>query len=174
MIDNQKLHIIRIFVFGTLCKGARLSYYMGGSTFKGRYYGRGQLMMAENGSVYIDTDDHQAHTFGEVHLVDYDCLQRINHLESKSGEFPKGYDLAMIPVWNVDKFQDYKYNPDEAELCFYYRRRNNPVKIMGGDYVSYRDPILELGDFLRAEKSREYTEEEVMSYMKKIISKIDF
>ncbi|MBQ5403598.1 MAG: hypothetical protein IIU11_04415, partial [Bacteroidales bacterium] len=64
MINNQKSHIIKIFVFGTLLKGQRFDFYMGGSTYGGKYYTRGQLMMAENGSVYIDVTDHTAYTKG--------------------------------------------------------------------------------------------------------------
>lgn len=174
MINNQKLHIIRIFVFGTLCKGARLDFYMGGSTYCGQAYARGQLMMAENGSVYIDTRDHAAHTIGEVHLVDYTCLQRINHLESTSGEFPKGYDLAMIPTWSMEKNPDFNFKIGSADMCFYYRRRNEPLKIISGDYANFRDPILMMGDYLKKEKNKELNQNEVVDYMKNIINPIDF
>ena len=166
MINNQKFHIIRLFVFGTLLKGERFDFYMGGSTFKGTYYSRGQLMMAENGSVYIDTNDHTAFTVGEVHLVDYSCLQRINHLESHSGEFPKGYDLTLIPTWSVEKNPDHNFNLDNAELCFYYRRRNEPLKILGGDYNAFRDNVDVIGNLLRDEKKRELNEEDIMEYMR--------
>ena len=74
MESNFSNQLIRIFVFGTLLKGQRFEFYMDGSKYCGKAYSRGQLMMAENGSVYIDVNDHEAYTLGEVYLVDYSCL----------------------------------------------------------------------------------------------------
>ena len=173
MINNQKSHIIKIFVFGTLLKGQRFDFYMGGSTYAGKYYTRGQLMMAENGSVYIDVKDHSACTKGEVYLVDYSCLQRINHLESRSGEFPKGYDLTLIPVWKAGDNPDGNFNLENSELCFYYRRRNEPVKIAGGDYSQYKDPVYEIGVFLADEKGKDLEPEDIINFVKKDM-RIDF
>ncbi|MBQ3688654.1 MAG: gamma-glutamylcyclotransferase [Bacteroidales bacterium] len=166
MINNQKSHIIKIFVFGTLLKGQRFDFYMGGSTYGGKYYTRGQLMMAENGSVYIDTKEHEAYTKGEMYLVDYSCLQRINHLESRSGEFPKGYDLRLIPTWSIEKNPDFNFNLDGADFCFYYRRRNDPVKIIGGDYSSFKDPVQEIGSFLEKEKTKILEPHDIIDFMK--------
>lgn len=173
MINNQKSHIIKIFVFGTLLKGQRFDFYMGGSTYAGKAYARGQLMMAENGSVYIDIKEHDAYTKGEVYLVDYSCLQRINHLESKSGEFPKGYDLTLIPTWNLEKNPDYNFNLENADYSFYYRRRNDPVKIIGGDYSKFQDPVNVIGSFLESEKEKILGPEDIISFMKGKI-RLDF
>ncbi|MCR4559160.1 MAG: gamma-glutamylcyclotransferase [Bacteroidales bacterium] len=173
MINNQKSHIIKIFVFGTLLKGQRFDFYMGGSTYGGKYYTRGQLMMAENGSVYIDVADHTAYTKGEVYYVDYSCLQRINHLESRSGEFPKGYDLTLIPTWSIEKNSDYNFDLDKSELCFYYRRRNEPIKILGGDYSKHKDPVEEIGVYLGNEKMKILTPEDVVNCVKQDM-RIDF
>lgn len=166
MINNQKSHIIKIFVFGTLLKGQRFDFYMGGSTYCVKSYARGQLMMAENGSVYIDVDDHNAYTKGEVYMVDYSCLQRINHLESRSGEFPKGYDLTLIPTWNIEKNPDFNFDLEKADFCFYYRRRNTPIKIIGGNYQAFKDPVEEIGTFLEKEKIKILEPQDIIDYMK--------
>ena len=145
MINNQKSHIIKIFVFGTLLKGQRFDFYMGGSTYGGKYYTRGQLMMAE----------------------------RINHLESRSGEFPKGYDLTLIPTWSIEKNGDFNFDLDKSELCFYYRRRNEPIKILGGDYSKHKDPVEEIGVYLGNEKMKILTPEDVVNCVKQDM-RIDF
>ena len=67
--------------------------------FKGMCYIQGQLMKSEIGSAYIDFNDKSAYTIGELYLVNFYCLLRINHLESTSGEFPAGYDINPIKVW---------------------------------------------------------------------------
>ncbi len=173
MINNQKSHIIRIFVFGTLLKGARLDYYMGGSVYQGSFYTQGQLMMAENGSVYIDFKAKDTFTRGEVYLVDYNCLRRINHLETASGEFPKGYDLDMIPVWDLEKNPDYNFNQENSMPAFFYRRRNEPRKITSGYYGNFREPIFVLGDFLKKENEKELNENDVIEFMQPVMKTLE-
>ncbi|MCQ2252684.1 MAG: gamma-glutamylcyclotransferase [Bacteroidales bacterium] len=174
MESNLKRHLVRLFVFGTLRQGQRFDFYMGGSTYQGKAYSRGQLMMAENGSVYIDVTDHNAYTVGEVYLVDFHSLKTIHHLETKSGEFPKGYDLTMIPIWYLDKNADHNFNLDNSQYAFYYRRRNEPIKIMGGDYSEFRDPVDVMGDFLRNTDRILTNPQDVVDYMKQQNIKIDF
>ncbi|MCQ2250505.1 MAG: gamma-glutamylcyclotransferase [Bacteroidales bacterium] len=174
MDSNLKQHLVRIFVFGTLRQGQRFEFYMGSSTFCGKAYARGQLMMAENGSVYIDVNDHDAYTIGEVYLVDFNSLKAINHLETKSGEFPKGYDLTMIPVWYLDKNPDHNFDLDNAEYSFYYRRRNEPVKIIGGDYSAYHDPVEIIGNYLRESDQEISDPQTIVDYMKQHNIRIDY
>ncbi len=174
MDSKLKQHLVRIFVFGTLRQGQRFDFYMAGSTYCGKSYARGQLMMAENGSVYIDVNDHNAYTIGEVYLVDFYSLKAINHLETKSGEFPKGYDLTMIPVWDLDKNPDHNFDLANAEYSFYYRRRNEPVKIMGGDYSAYHDPVEVIGNFLHEAEYQALKPQDVVDYMKQQNIRVDF
>ena len=174
MESNFSNQLIRIFVFGTLLKGQRFEFYMDGSKYCGKAYSRGQLMMAENGSVYIDVNDHEAYTLGEVYLVEYSCLKRINHLESRSGEFPKGYDLTMIPTWNLDENPDHKFDLSNCNYCFYYRRRNVPVKISGGDYTKHHDPVDTIGDYLACADHEIVDADEIVNFMKEQNIRIDF
>ncbi len=174
MENNLNQHLVRIFVFGTLRQGQRFDFYMGGSVFCGKAYARGQLMMAENGSVYIDVTDHDAYTIGEIYLVDFYSLKAINHLETKSGEFPKGYDLTMIPVWDLDKNPDHNFDLDNAEYSFYYRRRNEPIKIIGGDYSAHHDPVEVIGNYLRSSEEIIENPQQIVDFMKQQNIRIDF
>jgi gamma-glutamylcyclotransferase (GGCT)/AIG2-like uncharacterized protein YtfP len=171
---NLKSQIVRIFVFGTLLKGQRFEFYMDGSLYCGKAYSRGQLMMAENGSVYIDVTDHNVYTMGEVYLVDYSCLKRINHLEGRSGEFPKGYDLTMIPTWNAAQNPDFNFDLGKCDYCFYYRRRNQPVKIIGGDYTKHYDPVDTIGEYIQNADHEIADPNEIVNFMKQRNINIDF
>ncbi len=174
MVENCNQNNIRIFVFGTLRVGERLDFYMDGSKPCGLYYTNGQLMKAENGSVYIDFSYKSAITIGELHIVNYYCLQRINHLEAVSGEFPKGYDLAILPIWKLHKSGEYTFKDEDLTIAFFYRRRNEPVKILGGDYTLHLDPIKHIGDFLRRESDKFVGEEEIIASVKKLLEDVEF
>ncbi len=157
--------IIRLFVYGTLRQGQRLAFYMQDSKFEGMYYAQGQLMKARNGSIYIDRRAQNVATIGELHYVSFYCLQRINHLEALSGEFPQGYELYVMPVWKLTNRNEYDFDPQKAVLSFYYRRRNTPVKILTGDYSTDFDPVIELKDFLLRNSYQEISSEDIIQYM---------
>jgi gamma-glutamylcyclotransferase (GGCT)/AIG2-like uncharacterized protein YtfP len=165
---------IRVFVFGTLRKGERLAFYMDGGEDKGLYYTRGQLTKAETGSVYIDFKKTDAVTIGELYNVNFFCLQRINHLEAVSTEFPKGYDLGVIPIWKMHKLGEYTFKDEDMTLAFFYRRRNDPVKILSGDYTKHLDPIVQIGKLLGNEKTRKITEDEIIKFVQNILNDVDF
>ena len=154
MDKNLKRNVIKIFVFGTLRNGGRLDYYMDGSDSKGLHYAQGQLMKSEIGSAYIDFDEKGVPAFGELHYIDYPGLLRINHLESTSGEFPKGYDLDLLPVWKLNKKGVYSYDESEQVLAFFYKRRNNPIKIQSGDWIKQTMPVEEIGRFLKKSNNK--------------------
>jgi len=168
-MNNLTNTIIPVWVFGTLRKGGELAYYMDGSLMKGFYYCQGQLMMSENGNAFIDIEAGKAATLGELYYVDYACLQRINHLESKSGEFPKSYDLDMIQIFPFDSDQNAVFDIKKAQWAFFYKRRSEPVKIKNGDWLQRKRPIEELGKFLSAETQVPHTENDVLNYMKKYL-----
>lgn len=105
-------------------------------------------MKAENGSVYIDHAYNNVVTIGEVYLVDFYCLQRINHLEVFSGEFPRGYDLNVLPIWKQNHNTDFEFNEEEKQWAFFYKRRNHPIKILTGDFVDDFQAIEELEKIL--------------------------
>lgn len=165
---------IRVFVFGTLRKGERLDFYMDGSEERGLYYTKGQLMKSETGSVYIEFKNDTAVTIGELHNVNYYCLQRINHLEAVSIEFPKGYDLGIIPIWKLHKEGEFTFKEEDKCLAFFYRRRNDPVKILSGDYTKHLDPINEIGKYLHKENQRKITEDEIIKYVEEILKDVNF
>jgi len=174
MIENCNQANIRIFVFGTLRIGERLDFYMDGSKPRGLYYTRGQLMKAENGSVYIDFSFKNAVTIGEFHVVNYYCLQRINHLEAVSGEFPKGYDLSILPIWKLNKSGEFTFADEDKTVAFFYRRRNEPVKILGGDYTLHLDPIKHIGELLRRERDSIVTEEQIIDSIDNLLKDVEF
>ena len=165
MINNLLIPNIRIFVFGTLRAGGRLDYYMEGTTPLGLHYTRGQLMQSTIGSAYINFDNHEAGTIGEVYNVNYYCLQRINHLESTSGEFPRGYDLDLIPVWSHTDGNEFNFKEDSQTLAFFYRRRNHARPIVGGDWVKRKRPIEEIGKFLESQTEHTIYHSDVIKYM---------
>jgi len=174
MIENCNQANIRIFVFGTLRIGERLDFYMDGSKPCGLYYTQGQLMKAENGSVYIDFSYKNAVTIGELHVVNFYCLQRINHLEAVSGEFPKGYDLAILPIWRLNKSGEFTFKEEDKTIAFFYRRRNEPVKILGGDYTLHLDPIKHIRELLRLQTEKFVTEEEIIQSVNKLLEDVEF
>ena len=57
-------------------------------------------------------------------------------------------------------------NFSENVLGIYYRRRNEPIKIVGGDYKKFQDNVDVIGKFLLDEKKRELNEEDIMEYMR--------
>lgn len=164
MINNFKIPIIRIFVFGTLRVGGRLDYYMEGSTPLGLYYTRGQLMESEYGSAYIDFNNSAAATIGELHQVNYYCLQRIHHLENTSGEFPKRYELDLVSIWPYQQNSEFSFNEDRKAYAFCYRRREDS-KVPGGDWLRQKRVIDELGNFLRSASSVTLYHHDVVQYI---------
>ncbi len=150
MTDNFVLPNIRIFVFGTLRKGGKFDYYMENTSPLGVYYTRGQLMESTIGSAYINFDVKDARTLGELYHVNLYCLKRINHLENASGEFPKGYDLDVIPIW-IDKGEDkITFNEDEKMMALFYKRRGStPLEVPGGDWLKRKDVMAEIERLLR-------------------------
>ncbi len=165
MSNNLTNPNIRIFVFGTLRKGDRLDFYMEGSEFQGMYYTRGQLMMSELGSAYIDFKYKDAYTIGELYKVNYYCLLRINHLESVSGEFPTGYDIDLLPVWPYDAKKPVDFHKNKKELALFYRRRSEPLKIVTGDWINRSKPILEIEKFLVGRRRKTVTEKEIIDHI---------
>lgn len=155
-LSNEFLNlpIIKIFVYGTLRKGQRLGFYLNGAEFVGKYYTEGQLMKAENGSVYIDFAYNNVVTIGEVYMVDFFSLQRINHLEVFSGEFPRGYELNVLPIWPLKDKKQFDLNQEEKEWAFFYKRKNHPMKILTGDYIDDFQPIEKLEEILLETKGQ--------------------
>lgn len=162
MLNNLRTPNIRVFVFGTLRKGGRLDFYMEGSEYQGMYYTQGQLMKSEIGSAYIDFRDKNAYTIGELYLVNFYCLLRIDHLESTSGEFPAGYDLDLIPFWPYSEGKDIDFSEENRSIALFYRRRNEPVKVKCGDWINRKKPIPALEKFLVAERNRSLNQNEII------------
>ncbi len=166
MPDILAKNFIRLFVYGTLRKGQRLDFYMQEGIFKGYYFTRGQLMKSPNGSVFIENKYQDAITIGELYYVNFYCLQRINHLEAISGEFPQGYELHIRTVWPIElKSQFPNIHPEQGVLTFYYRRKNTDVKILTGDFNSDFEPIEELERFLLKNNLANITDEDIINYM---------
>lgn len=140
--------LIKIFVYGTLRKGQRLGFYLNKEKFSGKYYTQGQLMKAQNGSVYIDFAYNNVVTIGEMYYIDFYCLQRINHLEVFSGVFPQGYDLNVIPIWEIPDNKEYSFSNKTKEWAFFFKRRNDPIKILTGDFADDFQPIDVLREML--------------------------
>jgi gamma-glutamylcyclotransferase (GGCT)/AIG2-like uncharacterized protein YtfP len=169
MTDNLHVNAIKVFVFGTLRKGGYLDYYMDGGNFSGMYYTQGQLMMSELGAAYIDFNDKNAATLGELYYMNYPGLLRIDHLESRSGEFPKGYDLDIIPIWKMRDDKKNTFSESEKSIAFFYRRRNDPVKILNGDWNSRTKPVQEIAEFMKNCKSGSVDAEELIKHMIKYL-----
>ena len=153
MINNMVTPNIPLFVFGTLRVGGRLDYYMEGSSPNGLYYTEGQLMESENGSAYIDFGIKDGATIGELHFINYFCLQRINHLESTWGEFPKAYDLGLIPIWHYVEGEPFDYTKPATAITLCYKRRE-AARISSGDWTKRKNPIDEIGRFLSSETEK--------------------
>ncbi|RLD72163.1 MAG: hypothetical protein DRJ10_18860 [Bacteroidetes bacterium] len=165
MLNNLHNPNIRVFVFGTLRKGDRLDFYMEGSQFQGMYYTQGQLMKSEIGSAYIDFSDKTAYTIGELYLVNFYCLLRIDHLESTSGEFPAGYDLDLIPFWPYSAGNEIDFSEEKKSTALFYRRRNDPVKIMCGDWVNRKMPIEAIEKYLVGERNHNLNQDEIINHI---------
>ena len=165
MINNLTEAKIKLFVFGTLRKGGRLDFYMEGSKFQGMYYVQGQLMKSEIGSAYIDFEDKYAHTVGELYLVNFYCLLRINHLESTSGEFPAGYDINPIKIWPYKKGNDIHFNEKKSETALFYLRRNSPVKVKTGDWIHRTKPITAIEKYLVGNRTEQLSPEQIIKYI---------
>ncbi len=155
---------IRIFVFGTLRKEQRLNFYMEGSDFRGIYYTKGQLMESENGSAYIDFNGENVATIGELHGINYFCLQRIDHLESNWGDFPKAYDLSLIPVWEYSYDRNFTFDYSKAIWAFCYTRRN-ARKILSGDWKYRTNVMHEIGNYLQTEQNKIVSEDDVILHI---------
>jgi gamma-glutamylcyclotransferase (GGCT)/AIG2-like uncharacterized protein YtfP len=169
MIKNDKFPI-KVFVFGTLLKGERLDYYMDGSIFAGNYYTEGQLMQSETGSAYIDFSIKNTATFGELYYMNFPGLLRIDHLESRSGEFPKGYDLDLTQIWKAND-NNMNFNLNEADYAFVYKRRNEPQQILSGDWRKRYKPINEINAFLLQNSSENINSERLIFHMLKYFKK---
>ena len=169
MINNNNFPI-KVFVFGTLRQGGRLDYYMNGSKYAGKFYTEGQLMKSEIGSAYIDFNEKNIATIGELYYLDFPGLLRINHLESTSGEFPKGYDLDLTPIWELTDSQP-TFNSDEKFYAFVYKRRNEPIKIESGDWIKRYKPIDEIKYFLEKNENKDFTAESLISHMLRYLKK---
>jgi len=169
MINNNNFPI-KVFVFGTLRRGDRLDYYMSGSKYAGRYYTEGQLMKSEIGSAYIDFDEKGVATIGEMYYLDFQGLQRIDHLESNSREFPKGYDLDVTPIWKLERETE-NFNLKDAEYAFVYKRRNEPKKIISGDWVNRCKPVSEIEKYLNSNDNSGDKAESLIIHMLRYLHK---
>ncbi|MFN8254424.1 MAG: gamma-glutamylcyclotransferase [Bacteroidales bacterium] len=165
MMDNLNLPNIRIFVFGTLRKDDRLDFYMEGSKFEHMCYTRGQLMLSELGSAYIDFKYQDAYTIGELYHVNYYCLLRINHLESVSAEFPTGYDIDLLPVWPYKPGEKIDFDESKKQMAFFYRRRSEPVKILSGDWVNRKNPIKEIERYLKTAGNKMLSDDQIINQL---------
>ncbi len=163
MNKNLEKNFIPLFVFGTLMHRQRFSFYLNGTEFVGKFYTQGQLMKAPNNSVYIDKSHKLSATIGELYLVNYYCLQRINHLEAISGQFPVGYEIALTRVWPYDKDKKLTFPANDNIYTFYYRRKNKPVKIITGDYNDDFDTLVELKKLLLSKK--DITTNDIIKHM---------
>lgn len=161
--------LVKIFVYGTLRKNNRLGFYMEGAKYMGSFYTQGQLMKSENENVYIDFAYNDAVTIGEVYMVNFYCLQRINHLEVLSGTFPKGYDLNVLPIWKIPEDKNYSFNNEDKELAFYYKWINSPVKILTGDFNDDFIHIDELEKLIVSSKG-EISSDELLKIMQSKLS----
>ncbi len=170
MTNNKNDFPIKLFVFGTLRKGARLDYYTDGSKYAGKYYTEGQLMLAENGSAYIDFDKKNTAVIGELYYMNLSGLLRIDHLESTSGEFPKGYDLHVIPVWELHGTPS-GFSEENSSLAFVYKRRNEPLAIASGDWLKRPRPLKEIKKILDTKEAEFIKPEDLLAkicvYLKK-------
>ncbi len=161
---------VKVFVFGTLRKGQRLDYYMDGSIFEGPYYTEGQLMKSEIGNAYIDFSKKEVATKGELYYMSFPGLLRINHLESRSGEFPKAYDLDLIPVWK-DYSEPYSFNLQNCSHALVYKLRNEPRPIPSGDWTKQFEPLKEIQKFLNQNKTHDIDPEKLIDHLLSCIKK---
>ncbi len=168
-INNLKTPSIKLFVFGTLRKGGYLDYYMDGSEYAGLFYTQGQLMKSELGNAYIDFTLKGVATIGELYYANYPGLQRIDHLEGRSGEFPTGYDLDLIPIWELKEPGKFTFDEKDVSYAFFYRRKSAPSKIIGGDWNIRKEPVKEIGKYLKHETSKIISPEDLVNYMREYL-----
>ncbi len=165
MSNNLKEAKIRLFVFGTLRRGERLDFYMDGTDFRGMYYTEGRLMNSELGGAFICFKEKNVFTIGELYMINFPCLQRINHLESVSGEFTSDYDLRVIPVWAYEENKEPDFDPAKKELAFFYHRLIEPEKIVSGDWLNRPKPMLEIERFLKENVDKPMSEHDVVNHI---------
>jgi len=170
MIKNNSDFPIKLFVFGTLRKGGRLDYYTDGSKFAGKYYTEGQLMLSEIGSAYIDFEVKNTATIGELYYMDFSGLLRIDHLESTSGEFPKGYDLDIAPIWKLNNVSP-EFPDTEKIFAFVYKRRNSPLKIQSGDWIKRPNPIDEIKRYIKTSENKLINPDNLIAHIHKYLKK---
>lgn len=166
--------LIKVFVYGTLRKNQLLEFYMESSEYLGLYYTKGQLMKSENNNVYIDTAYNNAVTIGELYLVNFYCLQRINHLEVFSGTFPNGYELNVTQVWKLEEKGSYTFKDADKNLSFFYKWKNMPTKILTGDYNDDICPIDELQKLLTLSPTDPDTLVQTMQHKLSIYQNLNF
>jgi gamma-glutamylcyclotransferase (GGCT)/AIG2-like uncharacterized protein YtfP len=169
-MSHKHKYPVKVFVYGTLRKGQRLDYYMDGSIYEGLYYTEGQLMKSEIGNAYIDFDQKATATMGELYYMTYYGLLRINHLESTSGEFPKAYDLEIIPVWKYNNDKS-NFDKNQCTYAFVYKMRSEPQKISSGDWSLQINPIEEIQKFMKTCGENETDPEKLIDHLLKIIRK---
>ena len=170
MIKNNSDFSVKLFVFGTLRKGGRLDYYTDGSKYAGKYYTEGQLMLSENGSAYIDFDIKNTAVIGELYYMNYSGLLRIDHLESTSGEFPKGYDLHITPIWKLEDNSN-DFNDKNKSFAFVYKRRNSPLKIHSGDWLQRPNPLNEIKRYIADRHNKTINPEDLIMHIHKYLKK---
>jgi gamma-glutamylcyclotransferase (GGCT)/AIG2-like uncharacterized protein YtfP len=167
-MSNKHKYPVKVFVFGTLRRGQRLEYYMEGSIFEGMYYTQGQLMKSENGSAYIDFEQKESATIGELYHMSYSGLLRINHLESTSGEFPKAYDIDIVPIWKYHAGK-LEFDINNCSYAFIYKLRNDAQKIQSGDWTSQKYPIQEIENFIKNNPEEEIDSEKLIAHIFNIL-----
>ena len=151
MVNNLVIPNIQIFVYGTLREGETLDFYMEGSKSLGLHVSRGQLTESANGSAFINFEDSNGFTIGELHHINYMCLQRINHIEAAWNDFPKGYELVQIPVWSFDEENSHVFDDSTKTLALCYRKRET-TRIITGDWKKRVRLMDEIGNYLSLEK----------------------
>ncbi len=162
--NNLVIPNIRLFIFGTLREGSRLDYYMQGSSPHGIYYTRGQLMESAKGSAYIDNSIKDTATIGELHHINYYFLRRIHHLENASGEFPKSYEITLVPIWNYPEDGKFTFSKDTQSYAFCYKRKSD-TKVMSGDWIKRKVVLDEIERLLKIENSKTLYHNDIINHI---------
>ncbi len=170
MTNNNQDFPIKLFVFGTLRKGCRLTFYTDGSKFAGKYYTEGQLMLSETGGAYIDFEVKNTAVIGELYYMNFSALLRIDHLESTSGEFPKGYDLGIAPIWKYNN-ENFDFSNINKSSAFIYKRRNSPTVIKSGDWLLRPNPVNEIKNYLKQKSKKKIKPEDLISHINNYLKK---
>ena len=160
---------IRIFVFGTLRKGGRLDYYMEGSEYLGKFYTRGQLMESPTSSAYIDFEQKDAATIGELYDIDFYCLQRIDHLESNWGEFPKGYEIGLISVWPYNNDRVFSFEPETQKRALVYFMKEAKI-VRSGDWQNKVDVLEQISRILKMD-TEEKDHNQIIHHLEEYLTK---